>query len=75
MATIKKNTSAKHPCQWCKSINEENKLSRATVVLDVEDGAVDVWLCKDEMACVERTLELEDKLKAKTRRKKIDYER
>ena len=68
MAAIK-NTKAKHPCQWCKAINEENKLNRATVVLDVDDGAVDVWLCKDEMKCVERTLELEDKMKAKNKKK------
>jgi len=68
MAAIKKNTSAKYPCQWCKSLNEENKLQRGTAILDREEGYVDVWVCRDEMSCVERTLDLEDKLKAKNKK-------
>lgn len=68
MPVIKKNTRAKHPCQWCKEIDEENKLRRGTALLDREEGYVDIWVCKDEMRCVERTLDLEDKLKAKNKK-------
>jgi len=66
---ISKNTKAKHSCQWCKAINEENKLQRGTAILDREEGYVDVWVCKDEMSCVERTLDTEDKLKASKTKK------
>lgn len=69
MPAIKKNTRTKHLCQWCKTIDEENKLQRGTALLDREEGYVDIWVCKDEMKCVERALDLEDKLKAKNKKK------
>ena len=64
-----KNTKAKHSCQWCKTMCEENKLQRGTALLDKEEGYVDVWVCKDEMSCVERTLAIEDFKKLKEKEK------
>ena len=69
MPAIKKNTKAKHPCKWCKTVGEENKLQRGTALIDREEGYIDIWACKDEMTCVERTLAIEDKLKAKNKKK------
>ena len=64
MAAIKKNVCTKHRCQWCSLPVEENKLRKAVMVKSVEEGTVDIWVCKDEDGCVERTLEYEDKLRA-----------